>query len=177
LEYEETVVEDGKSITRTRRKPFQPSTIRVKTRDDYEKMDEMHEPEPHMELPPYKDKPDMTFDVDRDMVNEKVPDMWWGAVGMCGWRGGMEDAHINEPIQLPDGDWGMLFAVFDGHGGKRVASYAAKHLPAWLTSRPAWKKKDYKKALKAAFLGLDQKLADEWWSTETGATACVVLIT
>ena len=30
----------------------------------------------------------------------------------------MEDAHIAEEIILPGNNKGMLFGVFDGHGGK-----------------------------------------------------------
>ena len=36
----------------------------------------------------------------------------------------MEDAHICENIDLPRNQKGMLFAVFDGHGGREVALYA-----------------------------------------------------
>lgn len=51
----------------------------------------------------------------------------WGACSMQGWRCSMEDAHITQEIELPDGKKGMLFAVFDGHGGKEVAIFAEKH--------------------------------------------------
>ena len=36
----------------------------------------------------------------------------------------MEDTHICEAVELPNKDIGMLFGVFDGHGGKEVAEYA-----------------------------------------------------
>ena len=36
----------------------------------------------------------------------------------------MEDSHIASSITLADGKKGMLFGVFDGHGGKEVATYA-----------------------------------------------------
>ena len=42
---------------------------------------------------------------------------------MQGWRGNMEDAHIAREIMLPDKTKGMLFGVFDGHGGKEVAIF------------------------------------------------------
>lgn len=49
----------------------------------------------------------------------------WGACSMQGWRCGMEDAHIAREIKLPaTKDTGMLFGVFDGHGGKDVALFA-----------------------------------------------------
>jgi serine/threonine protein phosphatase PrpC len=43
---------------------------------------------------------------------------------MQGWRIEMEDSHIANEISLPQNQKGMLFAVFDGHGGKEVALYA-----------------------------------------------------
>ena len=49
---------------------------------------------------------------------------WWGVCSMQGWRCNMEDAHICENVDLPGSQKGMLFAVFDGHGGREVAVYA-----------------------------------------------------
>ena len=40
----------------------------------------------------------------------------------------MEDTHICNTIDLPDNEKGMLFAVFDGHGGDEVAIYAKEKL-------------------------------------------------
>ena len=48
---------------------------------------------------------------------------WWGACGMQGWRTGMEDAHICEPLELGEGEKGILFGVFDGHGGPEVSKF------------------------------------------------------
>ena len=48
---------------------------------------------------------------------------WWGVCSMQGWRSGMEDAHICQPVNLGKGERGMLFGVFDGHGGKEVALF------------------------------------------------------
>ena len=37
----------------------------------------------------------------------------------------MEDTHICQEVKMVDSsDYGMLFGVFDGHGGKEVAEYA-----------------------------------------------------
>jgi len=42
-------------------------------------------------------------------VEDKNPEyghnemVWWGACSMQGWRCGMEDSHICEPIDLPGG--------------------------------------------------------------------------
>lgn len=46
---------------------------------------------------------------------------------MQGWRKNMEDAHICSQIDLGYGQMGMLFGVFDGHGGKEVAEFAGKN--------------------------------------------------
>lgn len=61
-------------------------------------------------------------------IKEKNPEpginehFYWGACGMQGWRSGMEDTHICQPVEIPGG-YGQLFGVFDGHGGKEVAEY------------------------------------------------------
>ena len=43
---------------------------------------------------------------------------------MQGWRNNQEDAHIAD-LKLPNGE--AVFGVFDGHGGKEVALFVAKH--------------------------------------------------
>ena len=47
----------------------------------------------------------------------------WGASEMQGWRNSQEDTHISHELELPDGTKGMLFGVFDGHGGKEVSAF------------------------------------------------------
>ena len=51
----------------------------------------------------------------------------WGACAMQGWRVSMEDAHICHEFDLPDKQMGMVFGVFDGHGGKEVAEFAKEN--------------------------------------------------
>lgn len=81
----------------------------------------------------------------------------FGGCGMQGWRRGMEDSHLAVPNL--DGKGRMsLFGVFDGHGGRGVARFAAKHLPDILLSTEAFKDGDYPKALKATFLAVDERL-------------------
>ena len=47
---------------------------------------------------------------------------------MQGWRPEMEDTYISHPIDLPkDGEKGMLFGVFDGHGGDLASKFAMSH--------------------------------------------------
>lgn len=51
--------------------------------------------------------------------------------------------------------------MFDGHGGSEVALYCSKKLPEFLKSTDAYKKSDYERALKDAFLGFDGTLVNE----------------
>ena len=52
----------------------------------------------------------------------------WGACAMQGWRATMEDAHICQTVDMPGKNmYGMLFGVFDGHGGAEVAAYAKEN--------------------------------------------------
>jgi len=39
----------------------------------------------------------------------------------------MEDAHISQEVQFSDGSKGLLFGVFDGHGGREVAAFAQEN--------------------------------------------------
>ena len=116
-------------------------------------------------------------------VKDKNPDPGfneicsWGACAMQGWRTGMEDAHIAEEIMLPDGKKGMIFGVFDGHGGKEVAIFAQTHFTRILKSQPEFKAKSYDKALIKAFLKLDSDVSKEEYAVDTGTTSCVVLVT
>ena len=48
----------------------------------------------------------------------------WGLCSMQGWRTGMEDDHLILECTQTDGKKGMLFGVFDGHGGADVAEFA-----------------------------------------------------
>ncbi|XP_055945571.1 protein phosphatase 1A-like [Argiope bruennichi] len=52
----------------------------------------------------------------------------YGLCSMQGRRRRMEDAHCAE-VSIP-GEWKdwSFFAIFDGHGGKEVSTYCAKHL-------------------------------------------------
>lgn len=76
---------------------------------------------------------------------------------MQGWRSSMEDTHICQLVDMPRKDeYGMLFGVFDGHGGAEVADYAQKNFKKTFESQQAFKKGDYKVALNDCMLELDK---------------------
>ena len=61
-----------------------------------------------------------------------------GSSCMQGWRNNMEDSHTHI-LSLPDDPGTAFFAVFDGHGGAKVAEYAGKHLHKYIIKRPEYK--------------------------------------
>lgn len=79
----------------------------------------------------------------------------YGATHMQGWRNTMEDAHLTA-LQVEGG--GALFGVFDGHGGKEVAIFAARHLGRLLVQNERYLQGDYDTALKETFLAVDTEL-------------------
>jgi len=108
--------------------------------------------------------------------------MKYGVSAMQGWRDEMEDAHI--VAETPRGaEDHTIFAVFDGHGGDRLARYAAKHLVNVLGKTPEWDdylaSKDPEvagRALQVCFLQLDTD-ARKKISDKSGCTAVVTLVT
>ncbi|KAH8048382.1 protein serine/threonine phosphatase [Aureococcus anophagefferens] len=78
----------------------------------------------------------------------------YGASSMQGWRKGQEDAHI-----AADVGGTAVFGVFDGHGGREVSNFTAKHCAATLTSQPSFGT-NLGSALAGAFHGIDMLLED-----------------
>ena len=68
----------------------------------------------------------------------------------------MEDAHIAAEISLPGNKKGMLFAVFDGHGGDQVAKFANLKFTEVLVGQADFKAGNYKSALTKAFFAFDE---------------------
>ncbi|CAL1266500.1 unnamed protein product [Larinioides sclopetarius] len=100
-----------------------------------------------------------------------------GASCMQGWRINMEDAHTHL-LSLADDKEACFFAVYDGHGGAKVAEYAGNNLHKKIVSHPAYKKGDIVEAIKQSFLEVDaDMLKDENMRDElAGTTAVVILI-
>jgi protein phosphatase 1G len=88
----------------------------------------------------------------------------YGACGMQGWRTDMEDAHLAALDVRPPaaaaagGPPTAVFAVFDGHGGKEVARFAAAHLPSALTATAEYAAGDLEAALVRSFFALDEMI-------------------
>jgi len=97
---------------------------------------------------------------------------------MQGWRVSMEDAHQHILELSPDDPEASFFAVFDGHGGAKVAQYSSIHLHKLLVKRPEYIQQNYPLALQQAFLECDRtmKVASELKDEMAGCTAVSVLI-
>ncbi|KAF0288333.1 putative protein phosphatase [Amphibalanus amphitrite] len=79
----------------------------------------------------------------------------YGDSSMQGWRVSQEDAHNSLPELAPGC---ALFAVYDGHGGHEVATYAAQTLPAAIRDCPLYKAGKVRESLRRAFLEFDSSL-------------------
>ncbi|XP_042898733.1 probable protein phosphatase 2C T23F11.1 [Parasteatoda tepidariorum] len=100
-----------------------------------------------------------------------------GASCMQGWRINMEDAHTHLLSLAEDKD-ASFFAVYDGHGGAKVAEYAGNNLHKKIVSHSSYKKGEIVEAIKSSFLEVDSDmLKDENMRDElAGTTAVIVLI-
>lgn len=89
----------------------------------------------------------------------------------------MEDAHTIL-LSLADDKDACFFAVYDGHGGAKVAQYAGSHVHKKITNHPAYKRGNLVDAIKEAFLEVDQDmLRDENMKDElAGSTAVTVIL-
>lgn len=100
-----------------------------------------------------------------------------GASCMQGWRINMEDAHTHL-LSLMEDKHASFFAVYDGHGGAKVAQYAGSHLHKKIVGHPSYKKGKIEEAIKQGFLAVDSDmLEDENMKDElAGTTAVIVLL-
>lgn len=100
-----------------------------------------------------------------------------GSSSMQGWRVNMEDSHTHI-LSLPDDPSAAFFAVYDGHGGSKIAEYAGKHLHKFITKQEQYQEGNIEEAMKQAFLEIDSVMLeeDELRHEESGTTAVVVLV-
>ena len=84
-----------------------------------------------------------------------------GASCMQGWRINMEDAHAHILNLGPVDPEASFFAVYDGHGGAKVAHFAGNNLHKKILAEPAYLEGDIQEAIKKGFLQLDQYMLDD----------------
>eukprot|EP01055_Gregarina_sp_Pseudo9_P005966 Gregarina_sp_Pseudo_9__5965@NODE_972_length_2015_cov_5_782389_g911_i0_p1_GENE_NODE_972_length_2015_cov_5_782389_g911_i0NODE_972_length_2015_cov_5_782389_g911_i0_p1_ORF_typecomplete_len641_score103_70PP2C/PF00481_21/3_6e09PP2C/PF00481_21/3e54PP2C_2/PF13672_6/6_4PP2C_2/PF13672_6/1_3e13SpoIIE/PF07228_12/1_8e07DUF1258/PF06869_12/0_26_NODE_972_length_2015_cov_5_782389_g911_i01061923 len=106
---------------------------------------------------------------------------------MQGWRLSMEDSHVIHhqfgpptPKQWPMRDAKEtlpdsaaqearrihLFGIFDGHGGPKIAQFAAKALIAELENSPQFAEGNFEIAFKVAYCNIDRILRSQHWLTQ-----------
>eukprot|EP00897_Mesotaenium_endlicherianum_P010202 jgi/Mesen1/920/ME000117S00083 len=93
----------------------------------------------------------------------------YGASAMQGWRTSMEDAHT--VVLDLDSSGTAFFAVYDGHGGKEVAKYCAKHLHKAVVESEAYSAGDLSTALTHAYLRMDEDMMTDEGREELSAYA------
>ncbi|XP_019877597.1 probable protein phosphatase 2C T23F11.1 isoform X2 [Aethina tumida] len=100
-----------------------------------------------------------------------------GSSCMQGWRINMEDSHTII-LSLPDDQDAAYFAVYDGHGGANIATYAGKHLHKYIINRSEYKEGNISEAMKQAFLELDRVMLEEesLKHEQSGTTAVTMLV-
>lgn len=102
----------------------------------------------------------------------------YGASCMQGWRVSMEDAHTTI-LKLEGREKFSYFGVYDGHGGQNVAKYSGEQLHKRIANDEAFKREEFKVAIKNGFLGTDSDLKKdpEFTNDPSGCTAVTALIT
>lgn len=102
----------------------------------------------------------------------------YGLSCMQGWRVSMEDSH-SAILDLEEGSAAAFFAVFDGHGGQAAAKYSGRNLAGRIKKESSYASKDFLKAVKSGFLGLDYDLKTdpEFLEDASGCTAVCTLVT
>ncbi|RXG71562.1 putative protein phosphatase 2C T23F11.1 [Armadillidium vulgare] len=100
-----------------------------------------------------------------------------GSSCMQGWRINMEDAH-STILSLPDDPETSFFAVYDGHGGARIAQHAGKNLHKIILQRPEYTRGDLETAIKQGYLDLDYNMMHDKVLKDdlAGTTAVCVLL-
>lgn len=125
--------------------------------------------------------------VDKSSAQGGDDRLLYGVSAMQGWRISMEDAHTtildllaNFPLaQKSHASKISFFAVFDGHGGDKVALFSGENLHKIVAKQDSFKKGDYEQALKDGFLATDRAILNDpkYEDEVSGCTACVGIIT
>ncbi|KAK3242892.1 hypothetical protein CYMTET_47435 [Cymbomonas tetramitiformis] len=105
---------------------------------------------------------------DKESDEGESANLKYGVAAMQGWRCEMEDAHLAQPNFDAQTS---LFGVFDGHGGKEVAAYCARHLPSTLLENESYLKGEYSASLQETYLKMDTLLVGKSAKKELAALA------
>jgi len=89
----------------------------------------------------------------------------------------MEDAHTHI-LTLADDKKASFFAVYDGHGGSKVATHVSRNLHRVILRRPEYKEGRYEEAIIKGYLECDDKMRHEETLKEemSGSTAITALL-
>jgi len=100
-----------------------------------------------------------------------------GVSCMQGWRTTMEDAHI-VLLSVPDDPEATYLAVFDGHGGNKIARYACDHLLSFIIKQDEYALGEIAIAIQKGFMEFDRTLKyhPQFKYLLEGTTAVIVLI-
>jgi len=100
-----------------------------------------------------------------------------GSSSMQGWRINMEDAHT-QILSLPEDKSCAFLAVYDGHGGSKIAQYSCKYLHTRIANHPDFKEGNIESAIRKGFIDFDKEMASDEEMREdlAGTTAICVLI-
>ncbi|KAI8075133.1 phosphatase 2C-like domain-containing protein [Gongronella butleri] len=115
--------------------------------------------------------------VDKTSSTDNSDKFLYAVSCMQGWRLTMEDAHAT--VLTLDDTEASFFGVYDGHGGSTVAEYTGQHLHNKIRQSAFFDKKEYRAALKDAFLSMDEELKrdDAFAYDPSGCTAVTALFT
>eukprot|EP01136_Pigoraptor_vietnamica_P041030 Opistho-1_new@13527 len=103
--------------------------------------------------------------------------MLWAASCMQGWRVSMEDAHTTL-LRVPGDEGASFFAVYDGHGGAKVAKYAGEWVHTKIVNNSEYMKGNYEAAIQNGFLKADEDMLTDasMKNVTAGSTAVCILI-
>lgn len=93
-----------------------------------------------------------------------------GKAEMIGRRPNMEDVSII--VDKCPSEKGIMYGIFDGHGGREAAEFAGEHLPKNIADRYSRQPLDEALINSFKFLQIDMKN----WCVYVGCTACLAMI-
>jgi len=165
-------ITSGSQNNTVQSKPSQAETKREEKRSVETTQTQTREPEPEPEASNPAANSSPSFKTELKFLQHF-------AHGVQGRRDSMEDAHfvIDNFLEDPSKP-SALFAIFDGHGGRRAADFAAENFPTYLKSSLD-SGIEPQEALRNAFLKteevyLEQAIQNQYQDGTTGVVALVI---